>query len=101
MTAQRLFVPDPPRVDPLRLQSPRYTMRGMSEAGGVLVHFDPAQHVGAVFFLAVECWAIYGPIAFEGFVQSLKDRQIVVPDSDDLATWVAACSELPMIGELN
>lgn len=101
MSERRLFVPEPPRLDPLRLQSPRFTIRAASPAGGCLVHYDPAQSVGAVFFLAVECWAIYGPLAFDGFVQSLRDRQIVAPDSDDLATWVAACSQLPMAGELN
>lgn len=81
MSSQRLFIAEPPRLDPLRLQSPRFTIRATSPAGGCLVHFDPAQSVGAV--------------------QSLRDRQIVAPDSDDLATWVAACSQLPMADELN
>ena len=76
-------------------------MRATSPAGPVLVHYDPKQQVGAVLFLSVECWAIYGPMTFDGFVQSLHARRIVAPDSDDLATWVAACTQSAAAGELN
>jgi len=101
MSERRMIVFEPPRLDSLRLRSADYTMRATSPAGPVLVHYDPVQQVGAVLFLSAECWAIYGPLAFDGFVRSLQDRQITAPDSDDLATWVAACTPPPMADELN
>ena len=101
MSAQRLFVAPPPRIDPERLKSPEYSIRAASPSGPCLVHFDPAGNVGAVFFLSVEVWAIYGPIEFLGFVRTLAERRIVAADSHDLQCWLDACSPRQPAGNLN
>jgi hypothetical protein len=101
MSEQRSLVPDPPRVDLALLQSARYTIRAISDVGPVLVHYDPVQRVGAVFFLAIETWVVHSPISFADFAECLRGQEIVLPDSGEKAAWVATCSRLPTAANLN
>ena len=51
---RKMYVPEPPALNAARLTDPTYTIRGLSERGSVLVHFDPARNCGGVCFLAGE-----------------------------------------------
>ena len=91
----KLSVPRPPSLDQTRLADPVYTVRGMAPGSGVLVHYDPLRACGGVCFLAAEMWAIWGPMPFGAFVAALGGRDIQIPDSDELARWVLACTSVP------
>lgn len=92
---RKMYVPEPPALNAARLTDPTYTIRGLSERGSVLVHFDPARNCGGVCFLAGEVWAVWGPMTFGEFVSSLGSRGIRIADCDDLARWVLSCTSVP------
>lgn len=89
---RRMDLPAPPVLDPERLQEEAYTVRGQSNAGKVIVHYDPFRICGGVFFFAAEVWSIWGPLPFHEFVAALDSRGIQIAESDSLERWVAACS---------
>lgn len=93
MSERALSVPTPPALDQRRLQDATYTIRASSPSGPVLAHYDPAQQAGGICYLTGEIWAIYGPVGFGQFIATLGGRGIQVNDSDDLARWVATCTE--------
>ena len=92
MSERHMSVPTPPVLDLDRLRDANFTIRAQGAKGPVLVHYDPARFTGGICYLVGEVWAIYGPLPFGEFVSSLGARDIHVPDSDDLARWVCACS---------
>jgi hypothetical protein len=61
-----------------------------SDDGEVLVTFDPITMTGGVYHVAAKLWSMWGPMALDEFLGSLRDRGIEFEDEDARQAWLQA-----------
>jgi hypothetical protein len=74
------------------LRDPRYTI--LDASGTRLVTWCPREQSGGVCHLEPRIWATLWPIDFASFLRWLSDRGVHMEQSEDLARWVDACTEV-------
>jgi hypothetical protein len=62
--------------------------------GPCLVAYDPLHQVAGVYHPAVGMWSIWTPLPLGEFLETLGARGYVLPQGDDLQTWLDAVAEL-------
>lgn len=82
-------MPVPPALDPAALADARYSLAFTTDAGEVLVHFDPARRLGATFIAAAATWSTCWPLSFPEFVGGLA--RLRIREAPGFDAWAAAC----------
>lgn len=88
MNEQRIEVPVPRAPHEDTLKEPQLTI--LSADKSRLICYCPRNRCGAVLHIQLGLWAIYSPLSFREFCNTLGQRGIMLPQGDDHETWLQA-----------
>lgn len=97
MTTEKIEAPVPFAPHPDTLADNRMTI--LSADKSRLICYCPRNHCGAVLHVQLGLWAIYTPMSFREFFNTLGQRGISLPQGPDYETWIQAIA-LAAAGEV-
>jgi hypothetical protein len=80
----RVFAPKAPHPD--SLADPELTI-GDADLS-VMIHYDPRNRVGGIYYVELQNWSLHSPINFAGFIDHVQRTGLRIPDGADLQRWL-------------
>jgi len=84
----KMQIPLPQAPHPDTLADPR--LKILSADRDKLICYCPRNHCGALLDIQAGLWAIYCPLSFQEFYNTLGQRGVALPAGDDYETWLQA-----------